>query len=47
MVYGNEIDALGLALADGESDPDGLRDLLADLEALADGLRLPDGLADL
>ena len=36
--YGNEILALGLALADGDSDPDGLRDLLTDLDSLPDGL---------
>ena len=47
FIYGKLILALGDALADGESDPDGLADFEADLDALADGDRLPDGLADL
>jgi len=47
IIYGNEIDALGLALPDGDCDPDGLKDLLADFDAEAEGLRLPDGLNDL
>ena len=36
--YGNETDELGLADADGDSDADGLYEVLGELDALPDGL---------
>lgn len=44
--YGNDAELDGLADADGEVDPDGLCEALADLEALALGDWDPDGLTE-